>query len=113
MKQTHGWIPTTGLLVLTLAFGCGQAPDYRDQRLAEFAQRSVTEQASQNARISEIVKREAASRQEMFSLHQSLTKQLNQEQAVIAASRDRLTAPRLPSNGFGIRLLPRFFKRPA
>lgn len=48
MKQTHGWItPTTGLLVLISALGCGQAPDYRDQRLAEFAQKSVNEQAQQ------------------------------------------------------------------
>ena len=94
MKQTHGWIPTTGLLVLTLAFGCGQAPDYRDQRLAEFAQKSVTEQAQQNARITEIVQREASSRQELFSLHQSLTKQLNQQQAGIDAARNRLETDR-------------------
>ena len=95
MKQIHGWItPATGLLVLISVFGCGQAPDYRDQRLAEFAQKSVTEQAQQNARIAEIIQREAASRQELFSQHQSLTKQLNQQQAVIAASRDRLETDR-------------------
>lgn len=95
MKQIHGWItPTTGLLVLISAFGCGQGPDFRDQRLAEFAQKSVNEQAQQNARITEIIKREEASRQELFSLHQSLTKQLNQQQEVIAASRDQLETDR-------------------
>ena len=95
MKQIHGWItPATGLLVLTFALGCGQAPDYRDQRLAEFAQKSVTEQSQQNARITEIVKREASSRQELFSLHQSLTKQLNKQQEAIDASRNRLETDR-------------------
>ena len=95
MKQIHGWItPTTGLLVLISVFGCGQAPDYRDQRLAEFAQKSVNEQAQQNARIAEIIQREASSRQELFSQHQSLTKQLNQQQQVIDAARSRLETDR-------------------
>ena len=95
MKKIHEWItPSTGLLILISALGCGQAPDYRDQRLAEFAQKSVTEQAQQNAQITEVIKREASSRQELFSLHQSLTKQLNQQQAGIDAARNRLESDR-------------------
>ena len=95
MKQSHGWVtPASGLLILISAFGCGQAPDYRDQRLAEFAQKSVTEQAQQNARITEVIKREASSRQELFSLHQSLTQKLNQQQDVIDAARNRLETDR-------------------
>ena len=95
MKKIHERItPSTGLLILISALGCGQAPDYRDQRLAEFAQKSVTEQAQQNAQITEVIKREASSRQELFSLHQSLTKQLNQQQAGIDAARNRLESDR-------------------
>ncbi len=91
MNRIHGWpIPTTGFLVLITAAGCGQAPDYRDQRLAELAQTSVHEQAQQNARMTEVMKRDAEFRQELISAHQSLTKQLNQQQSVIDANRDRL-----------------------
>ncbi len=79
-----------GFLVLISAFGCGQAPDYRDQRLAEFAQKSVSEQAQQNARMSEVMKRDAEFRQELISTHQSLTKQLHQQQTIIDGHRDRL-----------------------
>ena len=41
-------------LALALAMvGCGESPDMRDQRLAEFARQSMTEQQKQNARIAD------------------------------------------------------------
>ena len=42
------------LLMFTLVIiGCGKPPDLRDQRLAEFARESMTEQRQQNDRMAE------------------------------------------------------------
>ena len=42
------------LLMFTLVIiGCGKQPDLRDQRLAEFARESMTEQRQQNDRMAE------------------------------------------------------------
>ena len=83
-------MPGTALVILLTLSGCGQAPDYRDQRLAEFAQRSTSEQVQQNARLAELVQRDAESRKELLATHQDLTSQLNRQQSVIDAGRDRL-----------------------
>ena len=51
------------LALLMMTAGCGDAPDYRDQRLAEFAQQTMEEQRKQNDRIadqSEAVVRESS-----------------------------------------------------
>lgn len=84
----------TALVILMTLSGCGQAPDYRDQRLAEFAQRSNSEQVQQNARMAELVRRDTESRKELLATHQELTSQLNRQQAVIDAGRDRLEQDR-------------------
>lgn len=81
------------LLIATI-LGCGQAPDYRDQRLAEFAQRSNSEQVQQNARMAEIVQRDAESRKALMATHLELTSQLNRQQAFVDAGRDRLEQDR-------------------
>jgi hypothetical protein len=84
----------TVLCILLTLSGCGQAPDYRDQRLADFAQRSTSEQVQQNARMAELVQRDAESRRELLATHQELTTQLNRQQSVIDAGRDRLEQDR-------------------
>jgi hypothetical protein len=84
----------TALVIFVAMSGCGQAPDYRDQRLADFAQRSTSEQVQQNARMAELVQRDAESRRELLATHQELTSQLNRQQAVIDAGRDRLERDR-------------------
>lgn len=84
----------TALVILLTLPGCGQAPDYRDQRLADFAQRSTSEQIQQNARMAELVRRDAESRKELLATHQEFISQLNRQQAVIDAGRDRLEQDR-------------------
>ena len=41
------------LPLLAIVVGCGEAPDYRDQRLVELAQQSTAEQRKQNDRIAD------------------------------------------------------------
>jgi hypothetical protein len=84
----------TALVIFVALSGCGQAPDYRDQRLADFAQRSTSEQVQQNARMAELVQRDAESRRELLATHQEFTTQLNRQQSVIDAGRDRLEQDR-------------------
>ena len=84
----------SSVVLLWATLGCSPGPDFRDQRLAEFAARSTTEQAQQNARMAEIVRADAEARKEMMATHQTLTSQLNQQQAVIDAGRDQLEEER-------------------
>lgn len=52
--------------LLAMTAGCGESPDLRDQRLAEFARESMIEQRIQNERMadqSEAVVRKAANSQ--------------------------------------------------
>ncbi|MDB4468232.1 hypothetical protein N9093_00060 [bacterium] len=85
--------------------GCGRAPD---ERLAEFAQQSVTEQRKQNDRIAvqslavvkeshqlaqtakELVKHDAEARRELIAAQQELTTQLNEQQSAIYTGHDQL-----------------------
>ena len=88
-------------LALALAMvGCGESPDMRDQRLAEFARHSMNEQQKQNARIAdqskavvdeshqlaqaakELVELDAQARRELLAAQSSLTSQLSQQQSV-------------------------------
>ena len=41
------------MLMLVAVSGCGDATDFRDQRLAEFAQQTMIEQRKQNDRIAD------------------------------------------------------------
>ena len=91
---SHPAMAGTALVTLLTLSGCGRAPDYRDQRLADFAQRSTSEQVQQNARMAELVQHDAESRKELLATHQELTSQLNRQQAVIDAGRDRMEQDR-------------------
>ena len=101
---------TLALLVMTA--GCGDSPDYRDQRLAEFAQQTMTEQRKQNDRIADqseavvkessqlaetaklMVEHDAQTRRELIAAQTELTSQLNQQQAVVYAGHDQLELER-------------------
>ena len=100
-------------LALALAMvGCGESPDMRDQRLAEFARHSMNEQQKQNARIAdqskavvdeshqlaqaakELVNLDAQARRELLAAQSDLTSQLAQQQSVVDAKRDELEQER-------------------
>ena len=100
------------VLLLVMTAGCGDSPDYRDQRLAEFARESITEQRLQNERIADqsaavveesgrlaetaklMVEHDAQTRREMLAAQSELTSQLHQQQAVVDAGRDQLERDR-------------------
>jgi hypothetical protein len=93
------------LLVLGVVGGCGRAPD---ERLAEFAQQSMTEQRKQNDRIAdqsqavvaeshqlaetakELVEHDAEARRELIAAQQELTSQLNGQQSAIYTGHEQL-----------------------
>ena len=92
--------------------GCGESPDMRDQRLAEFARQSMAEQQKQNARIAdqskavvdesyqlaqaakELVNLDAQARRELLAAQSNLSSQLAQQQSVVDAKRDELEQER-------------------
>ena len=96
------------LLLATIA-GCGRSPD---ERLADFAQQTMTEQIKQNDRMAdqsqavveeshqlaeaakELVERDAEARRELIAAQQELTTQLNSQQATIYAGHHRLEQDR-------------------
>ena len=98
--------------LLAMTAGCGESPDLRDQRLAEFARESMIEQRIQNERMADqseavvqessqlaeaaklLVEQDAQTRREMIAAQSELTSQLNQQQAVVDAGRDRLELDR-------------------
>ena len=100
------------LLLLVMTAGCGDSPDFRDQRLAEFARESMIEQRIQNERMADqseavvresnqlaetakqLVEHDAQTRREMMAAQSELTSQLNQQQAVVDAGRDQLELER-------------------
>lgn len=89
--------------------GCGKAPD---ERLAEFAQQSMSQQRKQNDRIAdqseaivaeshqlaetakELVEHDAEARREMIDAHVELTTQLNDQQSTVYKGHDRLEEDR-------------------
>ena len=66
-----------------LLSGCRDAPDLRDQRLADFARQAMTEQHAQNDRIADLL-----------SAQQQLNSQLDLQRAEIHAGRDQLEVDR-------------------
>lgn len=98
----------TVLIPGTIA-GCSQSPD---ERLAEFAQKTITEQSRQNQRIAdqseaiieeshqlaesakELVEHDADSRRELIAAQQELTFQLNEQQSAIYTGHDQLEQDR-------------------
>lgn len=89
--------------------GCSRSPD---ERLADFAQQTMTEQNRQNQRMSDqseaiieesqqlaeaakgLVERDAEARRELISAQQELTSQLNKQQSAIYTGHDQLEQDR-------------------
>ena len=89
--------------------GCSRAPD---ERLAEFAQQTMTEQSRQNQRMAdqseaiveeshqlaeaakELVERDTEARRELIAAQQELTSQLNEQQSAIYTGHDQLEQDR-------------------
>ena len=63
--------------------GCGESPDMRDQRLADFAREAMTEQREQNDRIADQSKAQS-----------EMTSQIHQQRSVVDAGRDELEQER-------------------
>lgn len=98
----------TVLIPATIA-GCSRAPD---ERLAEFAQQTMTEQIRQNQRMSdqseaiveeshqlaesakELVERDADARRELIAAQQELISQLNEQQSAIYTGYEQLEQDR-------------------
>ena len=112
MKRTQIAIVPILLLLLLTVIGCSDSPDMRDQRLAEFAEQAVKEQARQNDRMAdqsqavveeshqlaetakELVEHDAEARRELIAAQQELTSQLNDQQATVDAGRGQLEQDR-------------------
>ena len=110
MKRTQ--IAIVPILLLLTVIGCSDTPDMRDQRLAEFAEQAVKEQARQNDRMAdqsqavveeshqlaetakELVEHDAEARRELIAAQQELTSQLNDQQATVDAGRGQLEQDR-------------------
>ena len=110
MKRTQ--IAIFPILLLLAVIGCSETPDMRDQRLAEFAQQAVKEQARQNDRMAdqsqaiveeshqlaqtakELVESDAEARRELIAAQQELTSQVNDQQATVDAGREQLEQDR-------------------
>ena len=112
MKRTQIAIVPILLLLLLTVIGCSDSPDMRDQRLAEFAEQAVKEQARQNDRMAdqsqaiveeshqlaqtakELVESDAEARRELIAAQQELTSQVNDQQATVDAGREQLEQDR-------------------
>ena len=97
------------LLLLATIGGCGRSPD---ERLADFAERTMSEQIKQNDRMAdqsqavveeshqlaetakELVEHDAEARRELIAAQQELTSQLNGQQTVIHAGHQQLEQDR-------------------
>lgn len=112
MKQLNRIRSITMLMTVlipgTIA-GCSRAPD---ERLAEFAQQTMTEQIRQNQRMAdqseaivdeshqlaeaakEMVERDAEARRELIAAQQKLTSQLNEQQSAIYTGHEQLEQDR-------------------
>lgn len=97
------------LLIPGAITGCSKSPD---ERLADFAQQTMTEQVRQNQRMAdqteaivdeshqlaeaakELVERDAGSRRELIAAQQELTSQLNEQQSAIYTGHEQLEQDR-------------------
>jgi len=112
MKRTTLAGMTLPVLTLLTGAGCSPQPDMRDQRLADFAARSMQEQSKQNEHIARqsqavveesqtlaeaaqrLVESDAEARAELIAAQERLTGQLDQRRAAIDARRDQLEQDR-------------------
>lgn len=99
-------------VAITFIAGCGDPPDMRDQRLAEFAQDVMKTQKEQNDRIAnqsqavvkqsqhvaeaarDLVRNDAEARREMVLVHADLVSRLDKQRSVVEEARDRLEQER-------------------
>ena len=97
------------VVLLTTIVGCSRSPD---ERLAEFAQQTMSEQVRQNERMAdqsqavveeshqlaetakELVARDAEARRELIAAQQELTSQLNGQQSAIHTGHQQLEQDR-------------------
>ncbi len=112
MKQmTHhrGVAMFAAVVLLATIGGCGSSPD---ERLADFAQQSMSEQVRQNDRMAdqsqavveethqlaetakELVEHDAEARRELIAAQQELTSQLNGQQSAIYTGHEQLEQDR-------------------
>lgn len=111
MKQIHlrGVAMVAAVLLLTTIVGCGRSPD---ERLADFAQQTMSEQVRQNDRMADqsqavvaeshqlaetakaLVERDAEARRELIAAQQELTSQLNGQQSAIYTGHEQLEQDR-------------------
>jgi hypothetical protein len=91
---TKGIVSLLALAISTAVIGCSPAPDYRDQRLAEFAKQSAAQQSQQNNRIADLVEQNAKSRQDFLEAHETLTMQINSQQSALDTARSQLEQDR-------------------
>jgi hypothetical protein len=108
MKQTNrprSVVMCLALLMLGVVGGCGRSAD---ERLADFAQQTMTEQIKQNDRMAdqsqavveeshqlaetakELVEHDAEARRELIAAQQELTSQLNGQQSAIYTGHEQL-----------------------
>ena len=112
MKQTNrprSVVMCLALLMLGVVGGCGSSPD---ERLAELAQQSMSEQRKQNDRMAdqsqavvaeshqlaeaakEMVEHDAEARRELIAAQQELTSQLIEQQSAIYTGHEQLEQDR-------------------
>ena len=112
MKRTTLAGMTLPVLALLTVTGCNPPPDMRDQRLADFAERSMQEQSRQNEHIArqseavveesqklaeaaqQLVQSDAEARAEMIAAQERLAGQLDRQRAAIDTGRDQLEQER-------------------
>jgi hypothetical protein len=109
MKQLRRVAMCLALLLLATIGGCGRSPD---ERLADFAERTMSEQIKQNDRMAdqsqavveeshqlaetakELVEHDAEARRELIAAQQELTSQLNGQQSAIYTGHEQLEQDR-------------------
>ena len=109
MNRPRSVVMFAAVLLLATIGGCGKAPD---ERLANFAQQTMSEQARQNDRMAdqsqavvaeshqlaktakELVEHDAEARRELIAAQQELTSQLNGQQSAIHTGHQQLEQDR-------------------
>ena len=109
MKSLRRVVMCLALLLLGVVGGCGSSSD---ERLADFAQQTMTEQRKQNDRMADqsqavvegshqlaetakqLVEHDAEARREMIAAQQELTSQLNGQQSAIYTGHEQLEQDR-------------------
>ena len=109
MKHLRSVAMFAAVLLLATIGGCGRSPD---ERLADFARQTMTEQIKQNDRMAEqsqavvegshqlaetakeLVEHDAEARRELIAAQQELTSQLNGQQSAIYTGHEQLEQDR-------------------